>query len=127
MSALVVIHSIIRWFVLAGVLATIVVGFTSARAGRPWQGNDGLYRITAVVIDIQVAIGIILWLGTQAWSTENAFIAYIHPVAMLGALGVFHAFVGKGRKAGEPSAHRSMAIGAIIALVLMVLGIPWSR
>ena len=47
-------------------------------------------------------------------------------VAMLTALVVLHIFAARSRKGDTDAArHRALAIGATIALVLVLVGIPW--
>ncbi len=124
METLVEIHSWFRWVVLAAMVVAVVYGFLRYRTRATW--NDRLFALTAVLFDLQVALGIILWFGTQAWG-DNAFIAYIHPVGMLVAVGLLHAVLGRARKQGDTPAYRLVATGFLLSLALTVGVIPWVR
>ncbi len=127
METLVTVHSLYRWFVLAVVVATVVVGWRRYRAETPWgEGSDRPYALAAVLFDLQVALGIILYLGKQAW-THNLFIAAIHPIGALIAVALFHIGVSRARKQASAASHRTVAIFALLALLLLVMAIPWAR
>ncbi len=127
METLVTVHSLYRWFVLAVVVVTAVTGWRRYRSETAWEeGSDRPYAIAAILFDLQVALGVILYLGKQAW-THNLFIAVIHPVAALVAVGLFHAGVGIARKQADVKSHRTVALFALLSLVVLVQAIPWAR
>ncbi len=127
METLVTIHSLYRWFVLAVVVVTVVNGWRRYRAGAAWEeGSDRPYALAAVLFDIQIALGLILYLGRQAW-TDNIFIAAIHPVGMLVAVALFHIGVARARKQAAVGSHRTAALFALVSLVVLALAIPWTR
>ena len=127
METLVTIHSLYRWFVLAVVVATVVNGWRRSRSGTEWsEGSDRPYALAAVLFDLQVALGLVLYFGRQAW-TDNVFIAAIHPVGMLIAVAVFHIGVGRARKQATVGSHRTAALFALASLIVLVLAIPWTR
>ena len=128
LDTLVTIHSLVRWLVLVALVAGIVVAFGASR--RPGEAfADPIFSGVAIVVDIQVTIGIILWIFNDGWS-QSVFMAYIHPIAMLAALGVAHAAIGRGRKAAKrdhAGGNRIVAIGLVVALVLVIGAVPWER
>jgi len=127
MDTLVVVHSVVRWLVLVALVAVAGIAVSRSRAGADWAGGaDRPFALTAVLFDIQVALGIILWIGTQAWS-DNVFIGVIHPLGMLAAAGVLHASVGRARTAASPGSYRTLLTGIGVTLVIVLLAIPWNR
>jgi hypothetical protein len=122
MDILVEAHSGIRWLVLVGLLATLIVSFMRARSetspDQPWLSW------VAIVFDIQVTLGIILYLGDQGWS-KGGFIAIYHPIAMLAALGVFHAGLARGRKTAGGAGWRTIGFMTLASIVVVLAAIPW--
>lgn len=116
---LVMIHSIWRWVVLVMAILAIV-GVSSVRSSKParWAVVSGL--LYTVALDIQVLIGLTLWLSKSAWSA-NPFIAFIHPLTMLVGLGVAHMARGRSKK----GAATGTVIGLYVAsLAILALAIP---
>lgn len=118
MSFVLALHSFWRWVVLLAAVAAAVGAMRGAR---------GLVRFFPVALDIQVLLGIILWVGNGWYRSDNLFLQAIHPGFMLLSLGAAHmggAFAKKGRPA------KAVAGTLCISLVLMILAIPtyaWTR
>jgi len=128
MDTLVTVHSLLRWLVLLALIGGFVVAVGASR--RPGEAfANPVYSGVAMVLDLQVTIGLILWLFNNGWD-QNAFMAYFHPVAMLAALGVTHMAIVRGRgvaRNDHAGANRVVAIGLAIAFVLIVSAVPWDR
>jgi hypothetical protein len=75
------------------------------------------------MLDIQVLIGLLVWIAGSGWDLE-VFRAWIHPVGMIIALGVGHAVVGRATKSGRPSAYRTAAFGILVTLAIVASTIP---
>lgn len=104
-------------------LVALLVSLFYAFRGREMTSlAETTYRLTAVVVDIQVALGVAVWVVNSAWSGEFVQ-AWIHPIAGLAAMGVLHAFVGRARKADPGEANRIARNGLVIALALVVAAI----
>jgi hypothetical protein len=127
-DTLVTIHSLLRWLVLVALLAGAIVAFAGAR--RPGEAfARPVFSGVAIVVDLQVTLGVILWIFNEGWN-QNFFIAVIHPVFMLVALGVMHMAIARGRRVAETDhagGNRIVGIGMVIALVLVVAAVPWER
>ena len=139
-DVLIVAHSWIRWAVLLfGVLA-----FARAASGRftrrDWKpADDAAGRWFVISVDLQVLIGLVLYLffssfTKAAWRDMGGamadavirFWAVEHLVAMLAATAFVHIGRVKVRKATNPSRkHFLAAIFFGVALVLMLVSIPW--
>lgn len=122
MDILVEAHSGLRWLVLVALAATAVVSYL--RMSRDADTHEQWLAWVAIVIDVQVTIGIVLYLFNQGWS-QGGFIAVFHPIAMLAALGVFHAGISRGRLMGRAAGWRTIGIMTLIALVIILAAIPW--
>ena len=111
-------HSGWQYVTLLGVLVALGLSFTAVMTPSKLQ----IYRLTAVAVDIQVALGIVLWLDVSGWSL--GFVqGWLHPLAGLAALGVLHAFVARAKSASAKEGNRVVRTGLIIATVLVVTAI----
>ncbi|HEX7098280.1 MAG TPA: hypothetical protein VF377_03505 [Acidimicrobiia bacterium] len=124
MDILVEAHSGIRWLVLIGLIATVVIAFmrSSGEAGP----SDRWLQWVAILFDIQVALGIILYIVNQGWN-QGGFIAVFHPIGMLAASAVFHIGLGRGRKVEGGEGWRTIGLMTLLSLILVVAAIPWQR
>jgi hypothetical protein len=128
LDTLVTVHSLVRWLVLVALIGGFVLAFGASR--RPGEAfANPVYSGVVMVVDLQVTLGLILWLFNNGWD-QNAFMAYFHPVAMLLALGVAHMAILRGRgiaRNDHPAANRVVGIGFAIAFVLIISAVPWDR
>ena len=112
MSVVLALHGVWRWVVLVAAVAALVGAF---------RGTKGLVRFFPVAMDIQVLLGLILWVGNGWYASNNLFLKAIHPVFMLLALGAAH-MGGSFAKKGRPVAA---VVGTLaVSLLLVALAIP---
>ena len=119
------LHSYWRYVVLVAA----VVGLIWASAG--WLGSSSSPRsvrlaglIYTIPLDIQMLLGIILWVLESRWSVPGSF-RFEHPTIMILAIVVAHGGQAMARRSADPkSAARTVAIAITISLVLVVVGIP---
>jgi hypothetical protein len=132
-------HSLLRWIILA--LGVAAVGRAVAgRRGAAWtSGDERTGRWLVIALDVQFLLGLGLYLGLSPMTRlafedfgaamGNAvlrFWAVEHIFGMLVALGLAH--VGRVRILRLTDAgarHRTAAIFFGLALVVMILTIPW--
>ncbi len=119
-------HSGIRWLVLLALLASIVMAAKNLK-GTWGEGSDKVFKITAILFDIQFTLGIVTYIVARTWESDDNFVARIHPVVMLLALGVFHMAISRARKQASTASFRTLLVGSVVALVLVLAGIPWVR
>lgn len=124
MEAIHLLHGLWRWVVLAAAVLAVAGAFMGTRdsAGASRVQRFGLWYATA--LDLQVTLGLIMWVGEAAWRSEP-FVAFIHPVAML--IGAALAHIGRGRQKKLAAAGRSsMAPLAlyVASLAVLLLAMP---
>ena len=107
-----------QYITLLAVVVSLGLSFTAIMTPT----KERIYRLTAVAVDIQVGLGIVLWLADSGWSL--GFVqGWLHPLIGLAALGVLHAFVARTRGAAPDEGNRIVRTGLIIATVLVVAAI----
>jgi hypothetical protein len=122
-AAVLFVHSLLRWFVLAAAIYAVVRAF-----GRDYRAGRWFSRL----LDLQVALGLLLyWLSpitssaltNMAGAMQNRvvrFWAVEHVFSMLVAVALVH--IGAAR------AHKGkggVAILYLLALLMILIGIPW--
>lgn len=121
MPTLVSFHSEMQYAVLAALVAGVLLALW-------WGRQDRMYRrlpftLVMVVVDLQVLVGIILWVEGAGWQlgiTQGV----LHPLLALAALGVGHAALKRARETIEATAaYRLAAIGLSVATALVVLAV----
>jgi hypothetical protein len=139
-TALLVIHSWLRWIVILSGLAALggAVGGVSTRRG--WLPVDNLrLTIFGTSLDVQMLIGLILYIFLSP-VTESGFadmrltmrdpilrfFVVEHITGMIVAVALTHIGRARVRKASEAAArHRTVLIFIGLAMVALLLSIPW--
>lgn len=134
------IHSWLRWALLALALVVLFRAVTRGRSGAPWTtGDRNLTVAFTAVLDTQVLLGFGLYFGVSpnAPHTMEAFRAAMkisalrffaveHVFAMVFALIAAHVGVASAKRAeDDPTRYKRIAMGVAVALVAIVVGIPW--
>jgi hypothetical protein len=134
------VHSWLRWVVVGlalWVLSHAISGLAGRRDWRP--GDDRAVRIFGILLDLQVLIGLLLYFllspittaavkdfaaamgnsGMRFWAVEHGF-------GMLIAVALSHIGKSRIRKLHDPvRRHRTAAIFFGLALVAILVSIPW--
>lgn len=135
-------HNLFRWLVLVALVLAIVFAFIGWAGKKEWTKRDKITGLfLTIFMDIQFLVGIILYafvspftkaafadFGAAMKNSELRFYAVEHILLMLIALVFVH--IGKAKtKKGTLSwkKHRTAAIWFGLALLLVLLGIPWDR
>jgi hypothetical protein len=129
MDTLVDVHGLLRWVVLAAAVAALAVGLmgwigsgTSEKLGRQ------VMLAYAVVLDVQVLVGAVIWVAERRWAGGGRLFQLEHPIIMLLALAIAHVAAARARRSSAPiEAARVRTIGAAVSLGLILVGIPWQR
>ena len=139
-DVLMVAHSWIRWAVLLLGLYAFARSASGRLTQRPWTPvDDATGRWFVISVDIQVLIGLLLYFFFSSYTMAAwrkmadamaddviRFWAVEHVVGMLAATAFVHVGRVRIRKATDSRRkHFAAAIFFGLALVLMLLSIPW--
>ena len=139
-SAILTVHSYLRYAVLAFVLLAVLRYAAGLLTGRAWNdGDEGLGRWMIRVWDLQFLLGLVLYFlspivqfgfanfGEAMGDSQLREFLVEHPVLNLLAIGVLHAGWIRARKAADGRGRMARALVFIaIAAVLVLVSIPWS-
>ena len=133
-------HSWFRWLVLLAALVAVARAIGGVSTRRPWTPVDdraGLWLTAA--LDLQMLLGLALFIFLSP-VTKSAFVDVAaamkvpdvrffladHPVGMIIAIALAHVGRVRIRKAADSeSRHKRAAIFFGLALLMMLLSIPW--
>ncbi len=132
-------HNMLRWLVLTVMILAVVFAVIGWLIKRDWTKKDNITGLVLTIfMDIQFLIGIILYafvspLTKAAFSDFGAamrnsalrFYAVEHILLMIIALVLIH--IGRSKTVAPWKKHRAAAIFYGIALVLILVAIPWDR
>ena len=129
MDTLVELHSLLRWLVLLA--GGVALAFAlAAWFGSVVSGNQTRQALLAyaVLLDLEVLLGMMIWIAEQRWAGGGRQFQFEHPLTMLAALVVAHVAAARARRVTAPRlAARLRALGSGISLLLVLAGIPWNR
>lgn len=139
-SIVLFLHSWIRWLVVAFGIFAVISAFRARASTREYTRADdrrGLWFVVA--LDVQVALGLTMYLflspitragfhefGSAMRSSVLRFFLIEHVVSM--TLAVVAAHVGRVRTrrvSNSQDKHQRAASGSLIALLCVLVGIPW--
>ncbi|PTS97456.1 hypothetical protein DBR11_17065 [Pedobacter sp. HMWF019] len=134
-DAILPIHSLVRWLVLLSLIYSITL---SARAyfqgGQFSKSDDSVRHWTATIAHIQLILGILLYTKSITVKTffsgnqnmESFFFGAVHISSMLIAIVLIT--IGSAnakRKKDSKEKFKTMLIWFSIALLIILLAIPW--
>lgn len=111
-------HAIWQYVALAAVVVSAAFSFQKQMTPT----SERVYRLSAVAIDLQVALGIVVWLFNSGWSL-GFLQGWLHPIIGLAAVSVVHAVVGQSRGLDPVAANRRIRIGFVVAALLVMSAI----
>lgn len=116
------IHRVSGYAVFVLVLVVSFAAFNRARNAQEFE--PGLFSVTAILVDIQVLLGLALYGSGQYWEGDAPLVQYVHPAVMLAALAAAHIGLGRARREQMAAdAHRLVGRWFIAAVVLLAAGI----
>jgi vacuolar-type H+-ATPase subunit I/STV1 len=119
------VHSYWRWVVLLVGLAAIVLSVMSMAGNRPWDAlTDRLALFFTIAMDVQLLIGVVVWIVEQRWAGD-LFLGYIHPLAMIAAVGLAHVGRQRADRASDSRDKGRLAtIFFVASFVVILITIP---
>ncbi|MBU3715184.1 MAG: hypothetical protein FGM46_09615 [Ferruginibacter sp.] len=138
MQAFNVVHSLIRWAVLIFGILTVINAITGIKNKRAYSASDNTYNLLFMVFcDIQLLIGLLLlyfnhWfdklnggIGELMKNRYDRFFLIEHGLIMIIAWILVHIGRVAVKKAAPEKKHKKMLIYFGIALLLILISIPW--
>lgn len=134
------LHNILRWVVLIVAILALIRMYFGGWGGRKAysKADDRASLLFTIMLDLQVLLGIILYVflspstmgllnGTSSMSAPlTRYFGAEHAAMMLLAVIVAHVGRAMSKKAADARGKfRRAAIWYTIALVLLLVGIPW--
>lgn len=137
---LLTLHSLIRWFVLAGLLLVIYRAYTGWLNNKPFTSLDNNIRIiTVTVAHLQLVVGLSLYFISPIVAyfftgfpeiihqREIRFFGMEHSIMMLTAMILITIGSAKAkRKLTDKEKFKTLAIWLSIALFIIFTSIPWA-
>ena len=138
-APLLILHAWLRWLVLLAAANAVARAIGGTQSGRRWgPGDEQAGKWLVILFDIQFLLGLILYIALSP-TTQSAFAdfgaamkdsqlrywAVEHVIGMVVALGLIHIGRKKSLKVPEGSRHKVALIFFALALVIVLLSIPW--
>ena len=134
------LHSWLRWAVLLAGLVAWLRAISGKTARRPWTPQDELWGLVLTIsVDLQFVVGLVLYvflspitrlgirnLAAAMQINVARFFTIEHVIGMIAGIALVHIARVKIRKAADAERkHRLAMVLYGIALVLMIISIPW--
>ena len=134
------LHSWLRWAVLVTGLVAWLRAIGGKTARRPWTPQDELWGLLLTIsVDLQFVVGLVLYLflspitrlGLRNFAAAMQipvarFFTIEHVIGMIAGIALVHIARVKIRKAADADRkHRLAMVLYGIALVLIIVSIPW--
>lgn len=122
---LIMAHSGWRYVVLLALIVGLIKYAIGFFGNGKWSSFDStLARITPIVIDIQVVLGILVYIMFGMWQSSVPGIAYWHPLVMILAVVAAHYFFMAAKTAtADKTKFQQAFLGSLVTLLLVALGI----
>ncbi|MGA9531450.1 MAG: hypothetical protein WBR18_01930 [Anaerolineales bacterium] len=134
-------HNILRWVVVIAAIWKLVRAYRGWLTNRPWTAQDALAgRVLTISFDVQFLVGIfvaalstLIKIAIQspdhiAASEMIRFFAVEHvPVMVAAWIAVHVTSVLVKRVEADNKRHQRAAIGYSVAVIMVLLAIPWWR
>jgi hypothetical protein len=132
------IHNLMRWAVLIFGVATVFLAFTGLRSKRAFSSTDNRFSLLFMIFcDVQLLIGLVLYYYNGWWENiqkgmgdimkngSMRFVAVEHAFTMILAWVLVHVGRTAVKKAAPENKHKKMLLYFGLALLLILISIPW--
>lgn len=113
-------HGYLGYLVLLLVLGVVGHALLQARKGAPY--SEGPPRLAGLLLALQWVYGIVVYVQIGGWNGDWA-LAYVHPLAMTGAVALSGIATSRARDAADDVAWTTIARFLGIALGLVGIGV----
>lgn len=114
-------HGYLGYLVLVVVLGVVVFALVQSRSETPY--SDGAPRLAGLLLALQWVYGIIVYVQIEGWNGAWT-LAWLHPLAMTGAVALAGISTARARRETEAAAAWSTIARLLgIALALVVVGV----
>ncbi len=127
MDFLLVLHNIMRWVVVVLAIYALVRMYKGLFGkGEFLESDRKSLSWFAISMDIQLLLGLVLYIGGQWWQNSIRFFAMEHIGIMIVAVVLAHLAVILSKRAQESAGKfKRGAIYATLAVLAVLVGIPW--
>lgn len=127
MDFVLILHNIMRWVVvLLAVYALVRMYRGLFGKGEFVEGDRKALSWFSISLDIQLVLGLVLYIGGRWWQNSIRFFAMEHISIMIVAVILAHlAVVFAKRAQTSPGKFKRGAIYATLAVLAVLIGIPW--
>ena len=134
------LHSVVRWVIVIAGIAVVIKAFAGWFGDRNWTSSDDrLAMLFTTFLDLNVLLGIFLYLilspitrgafqnmGDAMKNSNVRFFTVEHMLLMIVAVVLAHIGRSRAKKAADDKGKfKQAAIFYTIAMVLILLAIPW--
>ena len=118
-------HSGWRYLVILIAVVTFVKLLVGLVSNSAWgQLDQRLGAALPIVMDIQVLLGVVLWVARSQWLINSPARTWEHPVTMILSVAVAHITWSRVKKANSDAARfRIATIGYAVAGLLLAVGV----
>ncbi len=124
-DAVLAIHSVLRWLVLALGAAAVAGGLAGAARDRP-APRKRLGSAFVGALDLQLLAGLALYVFLSPVARAGiGYWTFLHPALGVAAVALAHVANVRGRRAADAAGLRGAAALLGLALVAAALAVPW--
>jgi hypothetical protein len=139
-DATLLVHSWLRWVVIALAVVGLGRAIAGARKEAGWGASDErVNKLFVIAVDIQLLLGVILYaflspathtafqnFGHAMKDAALRFWAVEHTLPMLAAVAVAHIGRVRGKRYGQsPVRHRAALVTYGVFIAMIAFGFPW--
>ena len=138
-STLLVLHSVLRWFVLISLIYATVQAYKGWFSTMPYTPRDNKIRnITVIIVHIQLLVGLILYavspiihqlfgnFSEAVGQTSIRFYGMEHSVLMILAVVLITIGSAKTKRlSNDIKKFKATAIWFTLGLIIIFVSIPW--
>lgn len=127
MDFVLILHNIMRWVVVLLAIYALVRMYKGVFGnGEFVEGDRKALSWFSISLDVQLLLGLVLYIGGRWWQNSVRFFAMEHISIMIVAVVLAHlAVVFSKRAETAPSKFKRGAIYATLAVLAVLVGIPW--